>query len=816
MPEDRLEKLLNEMREETVPTEEVAAAKDRVWRKIAAEAPSVCSEFRADLALYAAGGLEGSRRLLVEDHLSRCPACRRVLAGKPAATLPAPVRVMPRRVLPTWSRWAIAAGLAAAALYLGKDRIDAAMAPSGPRATVASTNGNLYRLPQGILAPGGVMSEGEVVRTGLGARAVLRLRDGSLVEVNERTELSIRAAWSGQSIYLERGDVIVQAAKQRRGSLRVVTRDSTASVKGTVFAVSSGLAGSLVSVVEGSVQVKQPGGVRVLTRGEQAASTRALGEVPVRRTLAWSENADKYYALLGEFVKIEKAIAASGSPAPRTQPKLLQYLPAGTVLYLAVPNPGPLVQQATDLIGQRSAESAVLRDWWNSAAGQHLKELLGRVQMLAPMLGDEIALVTAREPALPGPGIPAFLAEVQPGRQAALQQALSDLMPAGHGAARVSDRLVVISDTQAHLDSILASLGQGAASPFATEIAAHYQNGVGVLFACDAAAMAPTSGKPAEAAILGADKLKYLSFEQRSVGGSDELQTSLVFDGPRTGISSWLATPAVAGSAEYVSATTVAAVSVSTRNPRQAFDELVTLIGRVNPKFPQELAGLESKAGIRVGDDIVAALGTDFTLAIERPTIPIPGWVAVVEVNQPALLESAIRRLADAVNREAAAAGAGPRLVVEEQQSDGRTWTVLRSANLNLSLSWTYDRGYWVMSTDRSLAVQAIATRASGFPLVHSEQFRAQLPASSGLYQSAFFWLNTQGPLADVLTVFGGDAAKALLQSREPILVVVNGETERIQAASRTRLMSMLLTMMMAGGPPRAGQIGNAADSATY
>ena len=439
------------------------------------------------------------------------------------------------------------------------------------------------------------------------------------------------------------------------------------------------------------------------------------------------------------------------------------------------------------------------------------------MQTLAPMMGDEIALVTAREPALPGPGMPAFLAEVQPGRQAALQQALSELMPAGHGAARVSDTLVVISDSQAHLDAILAHLGQGAASPFATEIAAHYQNGVGVLFVYDAAATAPTSGKPAEAAaILGADKLKYLSFEQRSVGGSDELQASLVFDGPRTGISSWLATPAVAGSAEYVSATTVAAVSVSTRNPRQAFDELVTLIGRISPKFPQELAELESKAGIRVGDDIVAALGTDFTLSLERPTIPIPGWVAVVEVNQPALLESAIRRLADAVNREAAAAGAGPRLVVEGQQSDGRTWTVLRNANLNLSLSWTYDRGYWVISTDRSLAVQAIATRENGFPLVRSEQFRAQLPASSGLHQSAFFWLNTQGPLADVLAVFGGEAAKALLQSREPILVVVNGEMERIQAASRTRLMSMLVTMMMAGGPPRAGRIGNAADSATY
>ncbi len=81
MPEDRLEKLLNEMREETVPTGEVTAATARVWNKIAGDASPLCAEFQADLEAYRAGALETSRRLLVEDHLGRCPACRRVLAG---------------------------------------------------------------------------------------------------------------------------------------------------------------------------------------------------------------------------------------------------------------------------------------------------------------------------------------------------------------------------------------------------------------------------------------------------------------------------------------------------------------------------------------------------------------------------------------------------------------------------------------------------------------------------------------------------------------------------------------------------------------
>ena len=116
---------------------------------------------------------------------------------------------------------------------------------------------------------------------------MLRLADGSTVDVNERTELFVAAAWSGQSIHLQRGDIIVKAAKQRRGRLRVLTRDSIASVKGTIFAVSAGVGGSVVSVVEGSVAVNQPGKELVLSPGGQAASIPALAS-SVAQAVAWS------------------------------------------------------------------------------------------------------------------------------------------------------------------------------------------------------------------------------------------------------------------------------------------------------------------------------------------------------------------------------------------------------------------------------------------------------------------------------------------------------------------------------------------------
>jgi hypothetical protein len=802
MPEDRLDEVLNEMRNENIPPEEVAAATGRVWRRIAASTAAVCPEFREDLEAYAAARLEGSRRLLLEDHLARCPACRRTLArlqGKPAVQ---PMPVVRGRTLPVWSRWAIAAGLAAAALYLGRGPLDRALAPSGPRATVVAVKGAMHRLPQGVLLAGATLGEGEPLRTGLGARAVLRLRDGSLVEVNERTELSVQSAWSGQTVRLERGDVIVEAAKQRRGRLRVVTSDSVASVKGTVFAVSAGLAGTLVSVVEGSVQVTQPGGQRVLVRGQQAASTPAAQGIPVRASIAWSENAGKYYELLGELARIEAAVAAGATPAPRTQSRLLAQLPSDAVVYVALPNLGPAIDQAVNLIEQRSAESAVLREWWTSAQSQHFKDLVNDVHTLSPLLGDEVVFVMSKSPAeSSGAPLAAMLAEVQPGRQAGLRQALDSLFAGKPAAASVSDTLLVVSDSQAHLTSMLGRLGKGASSRFAAEIAAHYRDGVGVLFAADASTVA---GKSPAAGILGTDKLRYVFFEQRQVQSSDELSASLTFDGPRTGIASWLASPAVAGSAEYVTAAAVGAVSACTRNPRQAFEEFLELAVQAKPEIRQELADLEAKAGVRVAEDVAAALGTDFTFAVERPSIPLPGWVAAIEVNQPSVLDAAVRRIVEAVNREVGPTGQAPRLVLAQEAADGRTWTSLRNTKLGLTLYWSYDRGYWVLSLDRGLAAQAIATRASGVPLVRSELFRAQLPASSGLRQSGFLWFNPQGPLADVAALMGGEQLKALLQSREPILLVVNGETERIRLASRTRLMSMLLTMTMAGGPGRS------------
>src|SRR5262245_41149838 len=80
MSEDRLDQALNEMREEAVDAGTLAAARARTWDRVSGATAAGCAEFRADFRAYASGALTGNRRVLLEDHLSRCVACRASIA----------------------------------------------------------------------------------------------------------------------------------------------------------------------------------------------------------------------------------------------------------------------------------------------------------------------------------------------------------------------------------------------------------------------------------------------------------------------------------------------------------------------------------------------------------------------------------------------------------------------------------------------------------------------------------------------------------------------------------------------------------------
>ena len=202
-------------------------------------------------------------------------------------------------------------------------------------------------------------------------------------------------------------------------------RYSYASVKGTIFAVSAGMGGSVVSVVEGSVEVNQPGRERLLTPGQQAASMPAL-TTSVAQAISWSPEAPYYLELLGSLAKIERELA--NFPADlRTKSSMLPYLPAGAMVYGTIPNPDLTIGRALSLADDQSVQNATFGAWWNSETGQQLRQMTDRLQSVSRLLGDEIVFSVSNSPDGPAPIV---MARVQSGMRAPLTSALAELFAA--------------------------------------------------------------------------------------------------------------------------------------------------------------------------------------------------------------------------------------------------------------------------------------------------------------------------------------------------------------------------------------------------
>ena len=815
MSDDRLENALQGMRDEDVDAGALGAARDRVWEKLDAggatqgtslrRAGTPCAEFRPDLGAYASHQLGSNRRLLVEDHLSRCPSCRAELAGinggRKVVAMPTFAKATARPAAP-WVRrglFAAAAAVFFAILYTGRGAIDGMLAPGGPRATVVSAEGGVYQLSAGSVTEGAALGDRESIRTGPGAHAVLQLADGSVVDVNERTELFVTAAWSGQAIHLQRGDIIVKAAKQRRGHLRVMTRDSIASVKGTIFAVSAGMGGSVVSVVEGSVGVNQPGREVLLSPGQQAASTPAL-TTSVAQAIAWSPDAPSYLELLGSLAKIERELASFPTEM-RTKSSMLSYLPAGAMVYGTIPNPDLTIGLALSLGDNQSVQNAAFGAWWNSETGQQLRQMTERLQSVSKLLGDEIVFCVSNGPEGPTPIV---MARVQSGRRAQLASALEGLFAAAGespGVYSVSDELMVVTDSSSQLTWALGQLSQGAGSPFAAAIGERYKRGVGWLIAIDAPPLVATATAADDDAppieFAGMIGMKYVFLEQRAPAGAVENEVTFAFNGARTGMGSWLADAGSGGAAEYLPADVLVAGYVSTREPLQLFEEFTSQITRLEPDFMTSLATLEEKLGAGFVQNLTAALGTEAAIALTGFSTSGPTWMMASLVNNPAVIDSSIQKLVDSFNAGLIADEQTKRIVLTEETANGRIWHTMKPEGLPVGITWTYDQGYLVAGSDRGAAERAIGTRNGGAPLVWSPAFLDQLPSSAGLHPSAFSWLNAKGALGMLSALAPNPAIGELLNGRDPILVVFDGKPDRIHGASRTRITGMIMDAML-------------------
>jgi hypothetical protein len=262
-------------------------------------------------------------------------------------------------------------------------------------------------------------------------------------------------------------------------------------------------------------------------------------------------------------------------------------------------------------------------------------------------------------------------------------------------------------------------------------------------------------------------------------------------------MASWLADSGSGGAAEYLAADALLAGYVSMREPGQLFQEFTALMTKEQESFQGDLIRLEEKLGTGFVANLTAAMGTEAAFALHGFSATGPSWVTVVLANDAATIDSSLAKLVDTFNAELAPDEQDKRCILGQESAGGRIWKTMSVGGLPFGITWTYDGGYLVAASDRGTAERAIAARNGGSALIWSPAFQGQLPASAGIHPSAFAWLNTKGALGIFSALSPNPAVTQLLAERDPMLVVFDGNSDQIHAASRTRLSGVIIDAML-------------------
>ena len=642
---DPLDQAISELRAEQPDAKTLSASAEHVWQKLQAglgeDAASSalqpirgCADIRALLPAFHQQELPEARALIVEHHLKECVSCRSYAHGRAVdAKSNISWRMEPTSRGFQWSFSTLsfaAASLAVLVALIWVGRTWYIDGPSGSRARIDSIAGLAYRVgPTGqhTLKMGDEIAQGEFIRTAAGSHAMVRLFDGSKVEMNQRAELAVSADRRNTTIHLDQGSIIVQAAHRKTGYLYVSAPDCNVAVTGTVFSVNSGTKGSRVSVIEGEVHVKHSGLESILHSGDQVATTQSVGTVPVSQEISWSSDLNHELALLAEFSTLREKLEAIPTPGPRYESKILPLLAPDTILYIGIPNLGDALQQANQIFQQQLSQSKVLQDWWNKSgnSNQHPtpEELIGQIQAISQYLGNEVVITFRASPGANDHG-PILLAEVkQPGLKDYLQnqlaatlastqgksdlhvvdqQSLSSLTVGERGMIMlVRQNMLVVGGDAASVQEMSAQLDAGAtqfaATDFGQRILNVYSQGTETVVAANLGQILnSTHTEQHESNALqnsGFNDIKYLIATRGQGSSQADNRITLEFNGQRRGIASWLAAPAPVGSLDYVSANAGAAVSFVGKQPAQMLDDVFSTFGAADANFSKGLAQAE-------------------------------------------------------------------------------------------------------------------------------------------------------------------------------------------------------------------------------
>lgn len=859
--DNMLDKITSDIRGEQIESSSVNEAAERVWMRMssqsavaankasvaasAAEHIESCADFQSLMPAYVSRELSEARALLLVDHTHECIPCRRAL--KEARTTRIAAAVAPRRqtrkasrysLNPVVLRWGIAATLVIGLGLVAWPLVERYLPFGSVEATVQAADGAVYLIEDAKTHPltnGAKLGRGQVIRTAKDARAVVRLGDGTLIEMKDRSEFSINQTLRGTTIHLGSGSVIVEAAKQK-DRLFLDTGDSLVAVTGTIFSANAGTKGSRVSVVEGSVNLDHNGKERVLKAGEQATTSAAIETVPVKEEVAWSRNAAKYSQTLEALSGLNKELNAVPQPGVRHSTRLLDMMPENTVLYAAVPNLAATIIESNRIIEEKIQQNPALSEWFKNRREPGMNNAIAAIRDFGEQLGEEIAVGAAMdekgEPVQPlilaelknPAGFRAFVdAQVQAlstsGKKGPEIQWIDDPRtaqaiatdPAAKGSHKqiyvwINGDVLVGSPKLDQLQRVATTPQTSfTTSAFRNRIADVYREGAGIVVAADlekVVARVKSSHKPKDAANaekhdqalneLGVMNLNSFVLDQKQTNGKTHTRAVLAYDQTDHGITSWLAQPGPMGSLDYISPDANLVAGFVIKNPTAVVDDLLRVISSVSPDVKTHLDKLEREHGLNVRNDFAAPLGGEYAFAIDGPILPTPSWKLVIQVNDPVRLQQTFERVVAEINKEAAKEGKKG-LALDRADGGGRTFYTLKSQDFGVEANYVFVNGYMIAGPTRALLEQALRYHESGSTLKNSAKFTAGLPADGNVNFSAFVYHN----LAPLIQPFakgmagaklpsGPSKALAMAATMEPTLLYAYAYGDHIEVAANT------------------------------
>jgi len=841
------DQIVNEIKNDPIPEGHLEQARRRALSKMVqkpsdtaldaagVEQISGCTDFQKLIPAYVKKELSEARMTLVQDHTSSCVPCRKYLHQiKESGQVKRPERVVKAPTsMPLTYVWRIAAVfILFSVVGLGYKTLDIRNWFT-PAADIQIVDGDLYSLSNHQLVrhtSSEVLSYGQEIRAPRDRNAMVKMPDGTVVEVARRSIFSMERSGEDTTMNLLAGKAIIEAADQGKNHFFVQTPDCKVTVKGTVFSVNSGPKGSRVSVLEGKVHVQRGKTTSVLLPGNQFSSGESLKPVPLEREVAWSDAPSRLEPFLSSLSKAQAQFEAEIlEDGTRYQSQLLPLMPSETSVYGAIPNIGGPTLNIVESIQEQLRKYPELNAAMNQKNTNPINEdfdraihLLGE---LSSYLGNEIAFGLSFQDG--EVAAPLFLAEAsgKAGLEAFLTTELQAI-EAETGEAFL-DHIVFVNDPQSETQSedtlyiwatspYIAASSQVAilqdlkgymttgsnpnftSTEFFGTLDELYQTGVSIVFGIDVTTIVERADEKEMIEASGFADVQDFIFVKREAVFDSSFELNITFKSDRKGIASWLAEPSPMESLSFVSPDASGFVSISLIDPEFMLNDVIQVMSQ--SENIQTLVSQEEEDLFELIHDIAVALGGEVTVAFDGPLFPIPSWKVIAELYDGALLGETIDQILDLSNQHN-----DFDLVRIPSDFNGYSVFEVKSQRFGWNFYYAIIDGYLVAVPNLGLLDQTLKNRNFNLSIATSEKFLSILPANS-YNEFSFLFYQDLSAISDPLSKVFPNASKEDLELMKtfqealaPKLVYGYAEQQRIAVAATggESILNLLMAQLL-------------------